>query len=121
MEVNGAELHKIQLSDGTLTNVPACHLQLLENPDLTNIPVDVETYCKEVEAGLTTEDIAALALPQSLSPLHQEFLYWHNCLYHMPNNRLIRLAKDRVIPHHISALKKKSPICASCNFGWAHK
>ena len=24
VEVNGSELHKIQLSDGTLTNVPAC-------------------------------------------------------------------------------------------------
>ena len=69
------------------------NLQFLEQPDLTNIPVDVETYCKEVEAGLTTEDIAALARPQALSPLHQELLYCHNHLYHMPNHRLIKLAK----------------------------
>ena len=62
-EVNGAELHKIQLFDGTLKNVSACHLQFLEKPDLTNIPVDAETYCKEVESGLTTEDIASLACP----------------------------------------------------------
>ena len=48
VEVNVTKLHKIQLSDGTLTNVPACNLQLLEHPDLTNIPIDVETYCKEV-------------------------------------------------------------------------
>ena len=89
VEVNGAELHKIQLLDGTLTNVPACHFQLLEQLDLTNVPIYVETYCKEVEYGLTTEYIADLDRPQALSPLHQEFLYWHNCLYHMPNNRLI--------------------------------
>ena len=76
VEVNGVELHKIQLSDGTLTKFPACHLQLLEQLDLTNIPVDVETYFKEVEDGLTTEDIAALARPQALSPLQQEFFYW---------------------------------------------
>ena len=66
MEVNGAELHKIQLSDGTLKNVPACHLQLLEHPDLTNIPIDVKNYYKEVESGITTEDISALARPQAL-------------------------------------------------------
>ena len=29
VEVNGAKLHKIQLSYGTLKNVPACHLQFL--------------------------------------------------------------------------------------------
>ena len=29
VEVNGAKLHKIWMSDDTLTNVPACYLQLL--------------------------------------------------------------------------------------------
>ena len=48
VEVNGTKLQKNQLSDGTLTNVPDCHLQFLEHPYLTNIPIDVETYCKEV-------------------------------------------------------------------------
>ena len=71
VEVNGAELHKTQLSEGTLKNFPAFHLQLLEQPYLTNIPIDVETYCKEVEAGLKTEDIAAIALPQALWPLQK--------------------------------------------------
>ena len=61
VEVNGTKLHKILMSDGTLTNASACHLQLLGQPYLTHIPVDVETYCKEVESGVTTEDIAALA------------------------------------------------------------
>ena len=44
VEVNVSKLHKIQLLDGTLTNIPACNLQLLEQPDITNIPIDVETY-----------------------------------------------------------------------------
>ena len=30
VKVNGTKLHKIQLSAGTLTKVPACPLQLLE-------------------------------------------------------------------------------------------
>ena len=41
VEVNGTELHKIKLLDDTLKNFPACHLQLLEQPYLTNIPVDI--------------------------------------------------------------------------------
>ena len=80
MEANGAKLKNIYLSDVTLTNVPDCHFLLLEQPDLVNITVDVETYCKEVESGLTTDDIASLARPQALYPLHQEFLHWNNRL-----------------------------------------
>ena len=68
VEVNGAELHKIHISYGTLTNVPACHLQLLEHTDLTDMSIDVETYCKELKYGLTTEDISAIARPQALFP-----------------------------------------------------
>ena len=34
---------------------------------------------------------------------------------------MIQLAKDRVIPHRLAALKYKPPIYASCRFGWDHK
>ena len=44
---------------------------LFEQPDLTNTPADIETYCKEVEVELTTEYIAALARPHILLPLNQ--------------------------------------------------
>ena len=121
VEVNGTKLHKIQLPVGTLTNVPAYHLQLLEQSDLTNIPIDVETYCKEVEAGLTTEDIAAIAIPQPPSPLQKESVYWHNRLYQMPNHQLIQVPREDVILHRLAVLKDKPSICATCHFGWAHK
>ena len=39
----------------------------------------------------------------------------------MPNHRLNQVAKERVIPHRLSALKDKPPICASYHFGRAHK
>ena len=113
--------YKKNLSDGILTNIPACHLQFLEQPDLTNILVDVETCCKEVEAGLTNEDIVALARPQALLPLQQEFLHCQNRLYHMPNHWLIQLDKERLIPHRLAGLNYKPPICASCCFGRTHK
>ena len=74
-----------------------------------------------METGLTTEYIAALACPQELLTLQQEFLYLHNRLYHMHNHWLLKLPKERVIPHRLAALKEKLPICASCRFGQAHK
>ena len=39
----------------------------------------------------------------------------------MPNHWLIQLTKERVIPHCLSTLKDKPPICASCHFGRDHK
>ena len=84
---------------------PACYFQLLEHPDLTNIPIGVETYCKEAEAGLKNEDIAAITCPQAISTLQKEFLYWYNRMYLMPNRQLIQLVKERVIPHRLSVWK----------------
>ena len=104
-----------------MTNVPAYNLQLLEHTDITNIPIDVETYCKELEAGLTTENIVSLTRPQALSPLHKELLYWNHHLYLMPNHCLIKLFKEHVIQHRLAALKEKMTICASYHFGRTHK
>ena len=42
-------------------------------------------------------------------------------MYHMPNHRLIQLAKELVIPYHLSKLKDKPFICTSCRFGQTHK
>ena len=69
---------------------------------------------------MTTEDIEALALPQALSLLQKEFLYWHNIMYHIPNHRLIQPSKYCVILHRIAALKDKPPIGASYHFGRSH-
>ena len=49
---NGVEFHLVKLSSGETVKTNALHLQLLEQPDLTNIPTDIDTYCKEVKTGL---------------------------------------------------------------------
>ncbi len=121
VDKNGATLHKIRLEDGDLVETPAAHLTHLEQPDLTNIPLDVDSYCQEIEKGLTKEDIASIARPQSLSPLQQEFLHWHHRLAHIPYHRLIRLAKEGLIPKRLTKLRDNAPICVSCKFGQAHK
>ncbi len=61
-----------------MIETPAAHITHLEQPDITNIPTNIPTYCQEVDKGLTEADIAAIARPQTLSPLQQEFLSRHN-------------------------------------------
>ena len=104
------------LSEAKTSFITATHLH-----DLTNIPTDVDTYCKEVESGLTEEDIKQMAQPQSLSPLQQELMFWHNRLYDLPFHCLIPMARLRIIPKRLAKCIDQIPICVSCRFGQAHK
>ncbi len=121
VDKNGAQLHAIRLESGELIETPAAHITHLEQPDITNIPTNIPTYCQEVEKGLTPAGIAAIARPQSLSPLQQEFLSRHNRLYHMPFHRMIQLSKNGSLPKRFLKLQNNMPICVSCKFGQAHK
>eukprot|EP00956_Cyclotella_meneghiniana_P029977 scaffold74389_cov38-Cyclotella_meneghiniana.AAC.4 len=104
---------------GTWTD--ASHLTLMDQADLTNIPLDAESYCKEVSEGLTEQDIAMMARPKVLTPLQQEFMHLHEKMYHTPFHVMIRLARTGVLPKRFLKLRNDTPICISCNFGKAHK
>ena len=80
--VDGSK-HAIRLQDGTRLKVDGAHLQLLEQPDFSNIPKTPLEYRNEVGSGISLEEAHALATPQSLSPLQQELMSWHHCLYHL--------------------------------------
>ena len=118
---NGVEFHSVKLSTGKTVKTNASHLQLLEQPDLTNIPTDIDTYCKEVKTGVTEEDIKQMARPQSLTPLQQELVFWHNQLYHLTFHHLISMSRLCIIPKHLAKCINHIPICVSCQFGQAHK
>ncbi len=118
---NGGQLHEIRLENGDIIETDASHITHLEQPDVTNIPTDLPTYCQEGKKGLTTKDIAAIANPQTLSPLQQEFLARHHRLYHMPFHRMIQLAQEGHLPCRFLKLQNNTPICVSCKFGQAHK
>ncbi len=83
IDKNGGQLHAIRLESGNIIETDASHINHLEQPDVTNIPTDLPSNCQEVKKGLTTKDIAAIAQPQTLLPLQQEFLVRHHWLYHM--------------------------------------
>eukprot|EP00956_Cyclotella_meneghiniana_P015820 scaffold24563_cov43-Cyclotella_meneghiniana.AAC.8 len=115
------EMHEVVLSNGLKVTTDASHLTLMDQADLTNIPLDAESYCKEVGEGLTKKDIAMMARPKVLTPLQQEFMHLHEKMYHTPFHVMIRLARTGVLPKRFLKLRNDTPICISCNFGKAHK
>jgi hypothetical protein len=58
-------------------------LRLKLQADLSNIPKTPFGYCKEVGHGILKEEAEALARPRILTPVQQELMDWHNCLYHL--------------------------------------
>ena len=91
-------LHIIRLKDNTKISAYDSNLQLLYQPNFSNmlnIPLD---YRNEVGTGLTLGEAQALSRPRTLSPLQQEFMSCHHRLYHLPYHILFRLARLSFLP-----------------------
>ncbi len=75
--------HTVRRQDGTRLNVHNAHHCLKMQANLSNIPRTPLDYCKEVGKGITKEEAENLARPRILTPLQQELMDWHHCLYHL--------------------------------------
>eukprot|EP00957_Ditylum_brightwellii_P193124 14704516-Ditylum_brightwellii.AAC.1 len=84
--------HTVCLQNGTKIDVHDSNLQLLDQPDLSNIPKTPLHYQNEVGYGLSLEEAQALVRPQPLLPLQQELMSWHHQLYHLPFWIIFQLA-----------------------------
>ena len=71
-------LHTIRLEDNTKLSVYDSNLQLLDQPNFSNIPNTPLDYRNEVGTGLTLGEAQTLARPCTLSPLQQEFMSWNH-------------------------------------------
>ena len=71
-------MHSIRLEGGARLNTHDSNLQLLEQPDFSNIPKTPLDYRNEVGRGLSLEEAQALARSRTLSPLQQELMSWHH-------------------------------------------
>ncbi len=71
--------------------------------------------------GITQEQAQRLACPQALTPQQQVLMSWHHCLYHLPFNRILMLAKQGYLPKILLKLQDKLPLCVACQFGTAHQ
>ena len=113
--------HTIRLADGSKLPVHDSNLQLLDQPDFSNIPKTPLEYRNEVGVGLSLEEAQTLARPRQLSPLQQELMSWHHRLYHLPFRRVLQLASLGFLPKRLLECRNKQPLCVSCQFGQAHR
>ena len=70
-------LHTIRLKDNTNLSVYDSNLQLLDQPNFSNMLNTPLDYRNEVGTGLTLGEAQDLARPRTLSPLQQEFMARH--------------------------------------------
>ncbi len=113
--------HVIQCIDSSWSNVDQSHLSFTNQIRFKNIPQMPLDYCKEVGIGITQEQAQQLACPWALTPQQQELVSWHYCLYHLPLNRILMLAKRGYLPKSLLKLQDKLPLCDACHVGTAHQ
>ena len=70
--------HTIRLEDGARLDTNDSNLQLIDQPDFSNIPKTPLYYINEVGSGLSLQEAQALARPHTLSPLHQDLMIWNH-------------------------------------------
>ncbi len=114
-------IHVIRCIDGSQLNVDQSHLSFINQIGFENIPQMPLDYCKEVGIGITQEQAQQLACPRALTPQQQELMSWHHCLYHLPFNRILMLAKCGYLPKILLKLQDKLPLCVACQFVTAHQ
>ncbi len=112
--------HVIRCYDGSWSNIDQSHLSFTNQIGFEYIPQTPLNYCKEVGIGITQEQAQWLACPWVLTPQQQELMSWHHCLYHLPFNRILMLAKSGYLPKIQLKLQDKLPLCVVCQFGTAH-
>ena len=113
--------HTIRLANGTKLAVHDSNLQLLDQPDFSNIPKTPLEYRNEIGKGLSLTEAQALARPRPLSPLQQELMSWHHRLYHLAFRHIFQLANLGFLPKRFLECRNNPPICIACQFGQAHR
>jgi hypothetical protein len=113
--------HTVRRRDGTRLNVHNAHLHLKLQADLSNIPRTPLDYCRKVGRGISKEEAEALARPQNLTPLQQELMDWHHCLYHLSFSKLFRLTVEGYLPKNLLKCKGSLPLCIACEVGTVHR
>jgi hypothetical protein len=112
--------HTVWQQDGTRLNVHDPHLCLKMQANLSNILRTPLDYCKEVGKCITKEEAKNLARSRILTPLQQELMDWHHCLYHLSFPKIFCLAKKNYLPKSLLKCKGALPLCIACQVGTSH-
>lgn len=95
-------------------------LRAPELPDIGWIPTSIPEK-RTAAANLPATDLEKLTNPVKLSPLQEDFLAFHERLWHLPFKVMFRMVKLGLLPNKFKKLKNKAPPCVSCLFGHAHR
>ena len=112
--------HTIRLEYGSNIQIHNSNLQLIDQPDFSNLPKTPLDYSNEVGTGLKLQEAQVLVRPHTLYPLQQELMSWHRHLYHLPFCIIFRLASMGFLPKWLLECRKKPPLCVACQFGAAY-
>ena len=88
--------------------------------DIGSIPIYSEDYINESN-NLTQKQIDEIVFPEMLSPLQQEFKYFHYKVYNLRPKSMFRLATIGVLPSIFLYFKDDVPLCSSCIFGTSRR
>lgn len=116
----GEVKYMIKLAGGRVFETMKPFLQCLDDVDIACIPEKEHDYAREIPT-LSKEDLNYLAHPTALSKDDQDWLYHHNRLNHLGRAEMHKLAVTGVLPKNLCKYNLKSPFCASCAFGKAHR
>ena len=100
-------IHTARLEIGMKMTVHDSNLQLLNQPNFSNIPKTPLDYRNEVGTGLSLEEAQALARPQTIPPVQQDLMSWHHQLYHLPYHILFRLESIGTPTKRLPECRKK--------------
>ena len=82
--ISDGTLHTARFAEGSKLVVHNSYLQLLDQPDFSNMPKTPLDYRNEVGTCIFSEEAQDLARTSALSLLQQELMSWNNRLYHLP-------------------------------------
>lgn len=119
-DLAGKFKYAVKLSGGRVLETTKPFLQYLDDVDVACIPEKEHDYTREIPT-LSKEDLNYLANPTALSQDDQDWLYHHNRLNHLGRAEMHKLALAGVLPKNLCKYNLKSPFCASCAFGKAHR
>ena len=106
--------------DGSGLNVHDSHLCLKLQADLSNIPKTPLVYCKKFGTGISKAEAEALARLHMLTPIQQELMDWHYCLYHLLFPKIFWLVEKSHLPEWLLECIGKLPLYVAGQLGAAH-
>jgi len=114
MQVN----FKVEKGDSSIISVKQSELRQHGVSDIDIVPRTQEQMRHDVDRGHA--NIEAFLCPEVLTPIGEDYMHWHNRLYHLPQKYMKRMSESGFLPPKFAKMKKILK-CPGCEFGKGHK